>query len=462
MKNIKQLLIASALVIFNFSNIEAMSGVESQRSENSVNSKNSLSALPIVHPFSPEAETDVELYKTTVNTYISTWDETVPLKKNQENLVDRFLNECCDLSFKLVEQINEIHIGRLDSREQFAFCDEADGVAPDRNSEGILIFAKSGVGITVPSWRIPTFLEGVPRSFTDEFRNKLRETLLELVQNPVGAKLLRVSIAKRSANHMPKLVFVPIHGTDVSLEAGNSIQRYLAKDNQEIADYLSEMKERFVLYNPECLSDKDKRVIRYDSQLDKCFLDVQDVPFKVSLFNVLNRSLYENYNDTAVLLQYSNGNIHSVPFIKEGKLSVDAQIPNFRFKRNIYENDSDYRSMLGRTSSGIDLLCEAAYTSGEYKYIRMSSRKYASVRIKGIIGEHTDEIRDFVKSQKEINLTRKQLDALLSQYIENGEDHEIFKDFLKLQFKSPKFGIGQYKCADLNPKTGDKLSSVGN
>lgn len=385
-------------------------------------------------------------------TYGAIWCETKTLKENLKNLVIIFLDRCCDLSFKILEQENEIYVGEFNSGERLIFCGDEEETTC--TGEEMCIYGKSGARRTVPSWRIPVFLGDTPFSFTDEYVSRLNETLLEMVQNPIGAELLRTVITKRIINGMPKLVFIPVQNTNISLEAGNQVQRYFAQYRREIANYLIRgMRDRFVLYNPKCPSDTDARVIKYDTQLNKCVLDVKDVPFRVSLFNTLIHSLRTEGSqlsgDVSFMAKRPN-NALMVPDFNKEISSLEIRIPSFSLKKILYVNDEGYRSMLGLTREGIDLLCEAAYTTiDEAEYIRMSPTKYddVQVRIDQIFGEDADQkqkITDFV-----YRLSPKQWDNLFSQYIEQDKECYLFKYFLTHKNKCPKFGVGQYGCTEI-------------
>lgn len=103
-----------------------------------------------------------------------------------------------------------------------------------------------------------------------------------------------------------------------SLEAMNSENEQISNKeaNQRMADYsMNGMKDRFVLYNSECSSDMDVKIIKNDSQSDKCALDVEEIS------------------------------------------SMEVVIPSFLF------NDEAYSKMFGLTSTKIDQLCETAYNA---------------------------------------------------------------------------------------------------
>jgi hypothetical protein len=91
----------------------------------------------------------------------------------------------------------------------------------------------------------------------------------------------------------------------------------------------------------------------------------------------------------------------------------------------------------------------------------MSFRKWdGGTKVKGII--NIGSVESSKKFQQSPNLTQTQADEIFSQYIEKGGDGEIYKAFLKHEYKSPKFGVGQYECSDLDPKTGEELNFVEN
>lgn len=469
MKNTKWLLLPVTFVTFCFGDVAAVNSLESQ-TYNNAGSKKLVAGLPVVHPFRSQCNTDPNLSKKTMNEYnYSTWNKSLTKEKNLENLVDKCLDKCFDPSFKILSESNGIYVGTLSSGEHLVFSDNVKGISLSSTSEEVRIVANSPDGIfagmDVPSWQVPMFLEEVPLSFTPTLKRQLREVLLQLVQNPVGAKLLRVLFAVRTANNMPKLVFIPTRSVNVQLQAGDMAQRYLAQSNQKIANYLKgNMKDRFILYNPDFPLNKNTTTIKYDLQKKDFVIDEQDVPFTVLLFNAFNQSLHESGSryskeDSLIRSRSNNGQI-VLDRIEIGHNIMDLVAPIFKLKKCLFRNNAGYWNMLGVTSEGIDLLCEAAFTSAENQaYIRISFLKGGTdAMFEGII-DQTSAGLTYIATQQVFNLTQTQRNRILLLYVTKGGDCEIYKAFLTREAKFPKFGVGQYECADLDPKTGEKLES---
>ncbi|MCR4623309.1 MAG: hypothetical protein K5780_01460 [Alphaproteobacteria bacterium] len=381
--------------------------------------------------------------KETMTTYGLTLCEEILPKENRENLIRIFRDKCCDWSFKIVKQEKEIYIGELDSKRRLVFCSDVEKVV--RNGEKMYILGKSSTKCTVSSWCDPMFFGDSPLSFDGHYINRLNEVFLELAQNPIGAELLHTVITKRISCHMPKLAFIPVQNTNISLEAGNLVQRQLARSNHEIDKYL--IRDKFILYNPECPSDSNVRVVKYDSQSDKCVLAVRDVPFRVSLFNTLVHSLHENGDQmeegVSFIKSRPNNAVMATDFKEEIPETV-ITISSFWLKEVLYVNDGGYKVMFGLPSDEKNLLCEAAYTASE-GYIRMSARKYYDVitKVEESFKEFTDQKQEHTDSN--YKLTHKQWDDILSQYIELDEDGFLFKEFLTQNNNCSKSGKGMYK-----------------
>ena len=385
-------------------------------------------------------------YKEAMTTYELILCKEISSKENSENLVRIFRDKCCDWSFKIVRQENEIYVGELNSKKRLVFCSDVKKAI--RNGEKMYILGRSGVKCMVPSWRDPMFFGDSPISFDDHYTNRLNKVLLELVQNPIGAELLRTVITKRITDRRPRLAFIPVQNTNISLDAGNSVQRQFARSNQEIANYLIRgMRDEFILYNPECPSASDVRVVKYDSQSDKCRLAVRDVPFRVSLFNTLVQSLYEDGDQmvegVSFMKSRPNNAVMVIDFKKEKPETV-ITISSFWLKEILYVNDAGYKVMLGTSSEKKSLLCEAAYTSSE-GYIRMSAREYYDVitKIDEPLKEFTDQKQEITNSV--YKLTHEQWDDIFSQYIELDADGFLFKEFLTQNNDHSKSGKGMYK-----------------
>jgi hypothetical protein len=95
--------------------------------------------------------------------------------------------------------------------------------------------------------------------------------------------------------------------------------------------------------------------------------------------------------------------------------------------------------MYGLTEEGLDLINESSYMAHRYGFIRLWH-----------IDGAQEELWKPVK--KRINLMRKY----------GIFDRDLYNFYLSSEFKKrcPKFGVGDFECSDLDPKTGKKLNSA--
>ncbi len=147
-----------------------------------------IASLKPMHPFVNRIEM-VEFYKT--------WDQTLTLEENQKKLLNDVLETCFDLSFKVKEStVDSVLRGETNSNEQITIFNKKK--LPSHIDESILFTSTT------------THSECQQLYNCDgKIASMIMNSLKMIVQEPLGCKLFRVMLAKRKANSLSKLVFIP-------------------------------------------------------------------------------------------------------------------------------------------------------------------------------------------------------------------------------------------------------------
>lgn len=427
MKNLKRLLLAIAFVIFSFGDAEAMNPSYSASQESNFDMKKPLSEWPRVHPFSSQKEMDY--YKK------GTWNSKLTLEQNQKALVKKFVNECCDFSFKITKKSQDLCLGELDSSKKILFNrsgnDDLEIFTKSSNGRLLELF----VNINDQEFSLPLDTPVVTKFLDmdsmEKYKGIFENYFKYMSQDPVGCKLFRVLMTKIAISGLPKIIFIPVSGSELDIMGRAAI--YPAND----IGYISGLKKmgsatRFILFDPRLFISKRAEVclLRYDGISRALSLGKTDFgPVDSTLFHEMVHWLHhgkeEKFKSNLAIEKRLRSRI-------AWNLSRE-KYNKFRKENNkMYTNDEEYHTMFGLTEQGLDLLNESSYSSHRYGFTHLSHL-----------------VQPF-EVMREVVMTTDWLDGELFNYYLSPDS----------PIKHPKFGVGQYKCADLDPKTGKKVGSA--
>lgn len=445
MKSIKKFLFALTLAIFGYISVEAMQVVQSEPLF--VNKyRKPLAEWPIVHPFTSQKEMD--FYKN------ATWHPELTLEQNQKELVKNFVEKCCDFSFKIKPMgLKEIDLGCLDSQEYLIFTSEAVYVDTDKNSTNMIIYndkCEDNAGLFAPC-TTSTFIGYRPFDECAKYKNRFIKYFSKIAEDPVGCKLFRVAITKHVVNNLDKIAFIPAVAyedngqSDITCNSGCCLCYHLEKEgNAEAKKRLEQdQRYRFITFDPEFFKkDLSVGVIKYEN--DKVIFDIVEFLRESALFHEIVHSLHTNVHKK--LLESKNIRKRSPPIVLKYTSNSDSE-PHYARIENInvglFHNDEEFHTIYGITENGIDLLSESSFSAHNSRFIRASHGDLQEPHL--LIGktefEKTESIEFFQK------------------FFTKYGDLDLFRFYLSPDspIKYPKFGIGQYKCADLDPETGEKI-----
>lgn len=338
MKRLRELLLASVLITLSFCSVEAMNSSRSMSQEESFDLKQPLAEWPRIHPFNSQSE--MNYYKN------ETWSFRLTLKENQEALVEKFVDNCCDFSSAA------------------------------------------------------------------EYKDQFIKYFSNIVKHPVGCKFLRVFLARGVVNKLHRVTFSPV---DKSIMKGRGAMSYA----------ISSKGKRKIFFPPDLQHRSEKFVVRRKKSSKEFFLVSKEVcPIDISLVH----EMIHHYHPSVDALKKSK----SVSAIKKRLERVTALRGEEKFDalaRVLYNNDEEFHTMFGITEQGWDSINESAYSSDRYGFIPFSHTSGDDMQ--------AAILKDFINSDL--------------------SDKDLYRSFLVQKFKSPKFGVGQYECADLNPETGERI-----
>ena len=452
MNSVSRFLLTFVIAIFCCVDAKAMGNSRFEtKSSITSNFRKPLAEWSKVHPFSSQKEMDY--YKN------CTWFPELTLEQNQKKLVKNFVERCCDFSFRIQPMgLKEIDVGYLSSGEYLIFTNASINIESNRDSENMLIYSEhyENEGGLLARCTTSSFMEYRPVDSGEKYKDKFIECFSKLAEDSVGCKLLRIALTKHVVNNFQKTAFIPAVPykdeklASITCNSGCYICSQLAElENVSAIKYLEQNpRYRFITFSPEFFSEAiHVGIIKYDN--GDILFNIVEFFRESALFHEIIHSLHTNVNNK--LLRSTNIKRRSNPESFRYTLKSDIDPVFFRCSRinvSLFHNDEEYSTMYGLTSKGLDLLNESSYLAHRYGFIRASHGDLECVRL----------------SIKKNNLNRKESMAFFQNFFANYGDHDLFEYYLSPNspITYPKFGVGQYKCADLDPKTGKKLNSARN
>ncbi len=426
--------------------VEAMKIVQSDRPHSVNKHRKPLAEWPIVHPFASQKEMD--FYNN------ETWHPDLTLEQNQKELVKNFIEECCDFSFKIKPiGLKEIDVGYLDSQEYLIFATELIYVDADKDSTNMMIYndkCKDSRGLLAPC-TTPSFLGYYPVDEAAKYKNQFIEYFSKMAEDPVGCKLFRIAITKHVINNLDKIVFIPVEPyeddgqLDITCNSGYCICYHLAElENTVAIKHLEQDQQyRFITFSPKFLEENlSVGVIKYEN--DKISFDIVEFFKEAALFHEIvhslhtdiHKKLHESKNirrrSPPTILKYTDEDASKVVYTRAESVNV-----------GLFQNDEEYHTIYGITENGIDLLNESSFSAHKRGFIRAS---------------HNDLLESDLFIGKN-NFKKKNTKEIFQKFFTKHGDHDLFRYYLAPDspIKYPKFGVGQYKCSDLDTKTGEKI-----
>ncbi len=437
-----------AIIISVFGSVETMvvsRTIPEQNDEKSF--RKPLAEWQKVHPFSSQDEMDY--YKKL------TWNPQLTLEKNQKKLVKKFVDECCDFSFKIKSTgLREIYLGELDSGESLVFFGTSTTVYSDQDYEKIIIYNNDHRedGGLILSSNTASFFDYRPIKSGETFKAEFLKYFFKLAEDSIGCKLFRIFLAKSVVNKFSKIAFIPVESIredtlgEIGCFSGQDICYYLADyGNAGAIRYLQQdLRHRFILFSPKFFSKNiTLSVIKYVS--NDILFEQSRLLQESALLHELIHSLHSKVDQKLSMVK--NIKKRSRPY-HFGYISDQRQrlfhLRCDQMNINLFHNDEEYHTMYGLASEGLDLLNESSYLAHRYGFIRLA---------------HEDTQRSEVIID-EMKLSKGQSIDFIQNFFRSYGDYDLFHYYLSPDspIKFPKFGVGQYRCADLDPETGEKIS----
>ncbi len=445
MKNVRKFLFALLLITFGCINAEAMENVQFE-SHLTSKYKKPLAEWPIVHPFSSQEEMD--FYNN------STWHPDLTLEQNQKELVKNFVEECCDFSFKIKPMgLKEINLGYLDSQEFLIFTSNSIYIDADKNSTDMIIYndkCGNDVGLLAPCLT-PSFIGYRPVDECIKYKDQFVKYFSKIAEDSVGCKLFRIALTKHVVNDLDKIAFIPAVAyeddklSSITCNSGCCLCYHLAKRGNSVA--IERLKQdqqyRFITFDPEFFTeDLSVGVIRYEN--NKISFSIVEFLREAALFHEIVHSLHTDVHKK--LLESKNIRKRSKPSIlkytfenKKETIFVRGDSVNV----GLFHNDEEYHTIYGITEKGLDLLNESSFSAHKCGFIRASHGDIQESNL--LIGK--------------IYFEKEEARKFYEKFFTEHGDLDLYRYYLATDspIKYPKFGVGQYKYADFDPITGEKI-----
>ena len=442
MKSVQNFLFTFLLTVFGCISAEAMVNVQS---EPHFVDRKPLAEWSIVHPFNSQEEMD--FYSN------ETWHPDLTLEQNQKELIRNFVEECCDFSFKIKPiKLRGVILGFLDSGEFLVFGNESISANADKDGINMTIYDdnyKDDGGLSTPC-TTPSFIGYRPVGECMKYKNQFIEYFSKMAEDPVGCKLFRVVLTKHVVNDLDKIVFIPAvpyeddGQSDITCNSGYSICYHLARQGNTVAKKYLEQDQpyRFITFSPKFLEEPLLvGVIKYVN--NKISFEIVEFLREAALFHEIVHSLHSDIPKK--LCESKNIRKRSLPIVlkctlKDKNKTLYARGENINV--GLFHNDEEYHTIYGITEEGLDLLNESSFSAHKCGFIRAS---------------HGD-IQESKLFIEKINLKKEKVIEFYQKFFEKYGDHDLFHYYLAPDspIKYPKFGVGQYRCADLDPNTGEK------
>ena len=445
MKSIQKFLLVFLLAVFRCISAEAMQNIQYKPQFTNMYRK-PLAEWPIVHPFNSQEEMD--FYNN------STWHPDLTLKQNQKELVKSFVEECCDFSFKIRStELKEIDIGFLDSGEFLIFASESIYIDADKDSTNMIIYNdnyKDDGGLSAPCIT-PSFIGYRPVDECMKYKNQFIEYFSKIAEDPVGCKLFRIAITKHVVNDLDKIAFIPAVTyeddklSSITCNSGCCVCYHLAKreNSMAIERLRQDQQYRFITFTPEFFTeDLSVGIIKYEN--NKISFSIIEFLREAALFHEIVHSLHTNVHKK--LLESKNIRRRSKPNALKCTFENKKE-PIFVCRDSVnvglFHNDEEYRTIYGITEKGLDLLNESSFSAHKFGFIRASHGDIRESKL--LIGKN--------------HFDKKESREFYQKFFTEHGDLDLYFYYLATDspIKHPKFGVGQYKCADLDPNTGEKI-----
>lgn len=363
-----------------------------------------------------------------------TWDKTKTLEENQKNLVNQFIENCVDFSFRKIDNIsNEVEQGKLDSGNLILF-------RPDGNAKGLFVdfceHVKTTYGYTIPQDlhdAIMTWSVSPKDCIDDDCKKKFLNSIKAIAKDSVGCEMLRHSIAKSVVNELPKAAFIPVN-KEAIYESAGLLANVLYMDAISFLEYFKNGREnkdtkkrKLILFAPELFTEKSETYAiksqtitnKKKKKVKKLVREKKPLPVDVSLFHEMihyyRKDMRKGVTSSSVIQKRFGAKYNNYPdLISE-----------------LYGNNEEYRTVYGLTDKELDPINESSYFVHKHGYIRSA---YTAP-------ENEDRIREEMGVEEII-------DRNIGEYYLLPESPITF----------PKFGVGQYECSDLDLHTGEKLN----
>ncbi|MBO4405502.1 MAG: hypothetical protein J5821_02115 [Alphaproteobacteria bacterium] len=428
------------LIFLGCTNTQAMglSGIE-KNMERSFDLKMPLSQWPIINSLVTQRELDC---------YRSTWNATKTLEENKKELVNQFMETCCDFSFKRKkEELYGITVGRTDNGEDIIFPEKGTSICARPNSTEVLIYNEKDRSFGLKAHvNTNIFLNVNPLDFTQHMRNKFEKNLSELTEDPVGCEVLRVAISKYkgSIRGLPKITFIPVKNKEIGLAytTNSNVWKYMRKTRGIRSNkYRKLCKDRkFIMFSPNWFNSEQSTLFlkmnnpaNDEGEFDFSLISGV-IPKEVSLIHqiiyALNIGENNECRETQVIEErtvprYFHANLKGI-----GNCIISGKQINY----SLFIDDKVYRTMYGFTKEGLDLINESSYLAHRYGLIRPTYLgSDTQLSINGKVLHKTESYR------------------FLDAFLQINGDHDLFRYYLspKSSIEYPEFGIGRYACSDI-------------
>lgn len=425
------------LIFLSCANTQAMglAGIEKNMGR-SFDIKIPLSQWPIINSLVTQRELDW---------YRSTWDATKTLEENKKDLVNQFMETCCDFSFKRKkEELHGITVGRTESGEDIIFPEKGTSICARPNSTEVLIYNEKDRSLGLKA-HVTTniFLNINPLDFTQHMRNKFEKTIAEVTEDPVGCEILRVAISryKGSIRELTKITFIPVKNKEIGFAytTNSNVWKYMRKSRGTRGNkYRKLCKDRkFIMFSPNWFnSEQSALFLKMNNFTDKkedfdFSLISGDIPKEASFLHQIIYALNVGENNEHRETRLIEERTMSKYFHANLKGMGDCIISEKQINHFLYMDDKAYRTMYGFTNEGLDLINESSYLAHRYGLIRPT-----------YLGSDT---------QLSINsrpLSKSESYQFLDTFLRINGDRDLFRYYLspKSPIAYPEFGIGRYSC----------------
>ncbi len=381
--------------------------------------------------------------------YELTWDKNRSLEENRCELINRFLSICCDFSFRVKESTsNGIYSGEFDTGESIVFVNKEMHTFVDLESDRVTFFSENDKQEGLEVHPITSMMENIkPINFEEWMVGEFERYVQRFAEDPVGCEILRRSIAKYEASQidLPKIRFIPTDDQKMTLAytAGSYVWKYVKRRGRPsfgmYAEYCRE--NRFIVFSPEWFNADQEGLIlklkrkKTDLGSERFAVDMGIMPREASLMYQIIYAIHaiknDDHNKTQVIENRDAKNYFCGSFEGVGPFSIARK----RINVSIFRNDKIYRVMYGLTKHGFDLINESSYLAHKYNFIRPA----------------------YTGSQTRMHVNGKVLDKkesakFLKTFLRTNGDFDLYKYFLssKSPIKYPEFGVGQYRCSDVD------------